>query len=199
MTDIEHVAGGASDASGGAHTEASGAHSSEQPNPQKRAHDAILSELKHERQKRRELEEKMQAVESEKLLEQGKLKEYAESFKARAMKLESELKEVRQNYAFTTVKAQVERKASELGCLDSDLLMKAIDVNRLQVDDTFNVDTQSLSEVIEGVRKEKPFLFKQEGPKFRDANPVGQMQQSGMKKNMTLQEAKEYAAKLGLS
>lgn len=198
MSEVNTTIGGADGVTGGAHSANGGAEGADQ-NPAKRAYEGILSELKSERAKRRELEEKVQATEAERLLEQGKLKEYAETLKAQADKLQNELKSVKSNYAFTTVKSQIERKAVELGCVDADLLMKAIDLDKVQVDDTFTVDTQSLGEVLEGVRKTKPYLFKQEGPKLRDGVPgtVGVGGKPDFAK-MTKQQIIEFAMKSGV-
>lgn len=197
MSEATHVTGGAGDAKGGAQSATGGADNAE-TNPVKRAYDGILSEPKTERTKRRGIEEKMQAIEAEKLLEQGKLKEYADTYKSRAEKLENELKTVKHNYAFTTVKAQIERKASELGCIDPDLLLKAVDLDRIQVDDAFIVDAQSLGEVLESVRKTKPYLFKQEGQKFRDTTPgAGSSGKPDLSK-MTKQQLIEFAKNSGL-
>jgi hypothetical protein len=196
MSEESNVTSGAGDAKGGAQSANGGADHAE--NPAKRAYEGILTELKTERTKRREIEEKIQAIEAEKLLEQGKLKEYAETYKSRADKLESELKAVKHNYAFTTVKSQIERKASELGCIDSDLLLKAIDLDKIQVDDSFVVDTRSLGEVLEGVRKAKPYLFKQEGQKFRDTTPGATSSGKPDLSKMTKQQLLEFAKNSGL-
>lgn len=198
MSESELNPSGAPVAQGGAQTSTGGA--DQEVNPAKRAYDGILGELKGERQKRRELEEKMQAIEAERLLESGKLKEYADTMKGRAEKLEQELRATKQNFAFNTVKSQIERKANELGCLDSDLLIKAIDLNKVQVDDAFTVDSQSLTEVLEGVRKSKPFLFKQDGPKFKDATPASSGAVGGTKdlSKMSKTEILALAKSMGL-
>jgi hypothetical protein len=196
MSEATLVTGGAGDVQGGAHSANGGADQAE-TNPARRAHDGILTELKAERTKRRELEERMSAIETERLLGEGKLKEYAESLKAKADKLENELKSVKHTYAFTTVKSQIERKAQELGCIDSDLLLKAIDLDQIQVDEAFKVDTQSLGEVLESVRKSKPYLFKQEGQKFRDTTPGTSVGGKPDLSKMTKQQLVEFAKNNG--
>lgn len=197
MSDIDFTTGGADSAQGGAQDVVGGADQT-QTDAAKRARDAILAELKAERQKRRELEERVQATESEKLLEQGKLKEYADTLKAEAEKLKTELKSVKQNFAFTTVKSQIERKATELGCVDSELLMKAIDLDKIQVDDSFSVEANSLGEVLESVRKSKPYLFKQDGPKFKDGTPGTVAGGKPEFAKMTKQQLIEFAMKNGI-
>lgn len=196
MSEVTTSESSAQAAQGGAQTSNGSADS--EVSPAKRAYDGILGELKGERQKRRELEEKMQAIEAERLLEAGKLKEYAETMKTRAQKLEEELRSAKQNFAFTTVKSQIERKASELGCLDSDLLIKAIDMDKVQVDDAFTVDSQSLTEVLENVRKTKPFLFRQEGAKFKDANPSSAVAGKPDLSKMNKQEILALAKQMGV-
>jgi len=199
MTDKDITSGGADSAQGSAQTASGGAEGAE-TSPAKRAYEGILSELKTERQKRRELEERVQATEAEKLLEQGKLKEYADTLKTQLEKASTELKSMKQSFAFTTVKGQIEREASRLGCVDTELLLKAIDLDKIQVDDAFNVETQSLSQVLEATRKSKPYLFKHEGPKVKDGVPVPTTT-SGKPdfSKMTKQQLIEFARATGLN
>jgi hypothetical protein len=159
----------------------------------------VLSEKKKEQAQRRELESRLQLLEQEKLEAEGKKEELIKALRTQVKDLSVKLNETKATYAERVVRDQIGLRAKELGCLDSDLLTKAINFDTLEVnEDNFSVDPQSLEAQLEGIRKTKPFLFKSVGPAIRDGVPSKSGSTSGAGldlSKMTTEQLKEYAMK----
>lgn len=161
----------------------------------------LLELIRKEKQSKVEMQQKLQEIEQAKLQAEGKKDELITQLQAQMKQIQTEFNKTKATYAFTSVKNQAALKAKELGCIDTDLLLKAMDLDSLQVnvvDDSFNVDHESLTTQLEQVRKTKPFLFKQAGPTIKDGVPSTQsMQKTGEVdfNKMTTAQLIEYAKK----
>ena len=136
---------------------------------------ALLAKQNKEKQ---ELLSRLQEKEQAQLQAEGKKDELIAILKKEKSEIAKMFAETKAKYAHKSVSSQVALKAKELGCVDTDLLTKAIDLETLQVslvDDDYNVDGQGLMAKLEEIRKTKPFLFKQSGPQIRDGVPSGKV------------------------
>jgi hypothetical protein len=129
-------------------------------------------EAKKFRQMNSELKARIDASENEKLAQEGKWKEMAAKEKERADKAEKEAREKHARFALRTVETQVKAEAAKLGCVDSDALLKLMDLNELEVDDEYQVDQSAMKSVIEKLKKEKSYLFPKEAAHPRDLPPA---------------------------
>ena len=159
-----------------------------------------LTEKKNAQAKMAELENKLKEFEQDKLQAQGKKDELIQSLQKQLKETTTDFSKTKANYAMKAVTAQVEKRAAEMGCVDSDLLTKAMNLESLKVsvvDDDFNVDGESLTTQLEMVRKSKPYLFKQAGPQIKDGVPNNQVQQNKPVDftNMTTAQIVEWAKK----
>lgn len=161
----------------------------------------LLELIRKEKQSKLEMAQKLQEIEQAKLQAEGKKDELIAQLQSQMKQIQTDFNKTKATYAFTSVKNQAASKAKELGCVDTDLLLKAMDLDSLQVnvvDDSFNVDIESLTTQLEQVRKAKPFLFKQAGPVIKDGIPSTQtMQKTGEVdfSKMTTQQLIDYAKK----
>lgn len=160
----------------------------------------LLSEKKREQEKRRELESRLTSLEQEKLEAEGKKDDLIKALKAQVGDVTKKYNQATMTYAERLVQAQVSQKAKELGCIDTDLLTKAIDIGQLEVGEDFSVDPNTLEQQLLSVRKSKPYLFKTEAPKIKDGVPSTKGAQSVKAdlSKMTLAEMKKYAMEKGL-
>lgn len=160
----------------------------------------LLRDLHGERKKRQELEQRLQDLERQKLEAEGKKDELLQNYKKEL----NEYKTMVANSIKSKVEDQVILKARELGCIDDELLVKAIDLDSVEVDrGTFKItNTDSVVGMIEGLRKKKPHLFKQQGPQFKDGTPNNRpnTQPTGKTLNqMSTAELIEFARKSNVS
>jgi hypothetical protein len=99
------------------------------------------------------------------------------------------------------VRDQVAVKASELGCLNPDLMLKAIDVDAFEVDaNTLKItDQDSLLRAVEDFKKSNPFMFKQAGPSVKDGVPNSSPNTKLDLSKMSKKELIEYAMQKGIN
>jgi hypothetical protein len=161
----------------------------------------LLGEKKKEQEKRRELESRLTALEQEKLEAEGNKEELIKALKAQVGEVTRKYNQATVNYAEKLVSAQITQKAKDFGCIDTELLTKAIDINELEVGEDFSVDSQTLESQLLEIRKKKPYLFKNDAPKFRDGAPAskGAAGQKPDFSKMSLAEIKAYAVEHGVS
>ncbi len=185
------TSGTAAHATSGAAAEASGSVEGQRKQDTVSAEHAmkLKKELENWRSKAKELEMKTLEAEGQKdkVIEQLK-EELMAHKKTQAEMLRSKVRD------------QVAMKATELGCLDPDLMLKAVDVDQFEVDPgTLRItNTESLTQTLEGLRKSKPYLFKQSGPSVKDGVPATKPNTKLDLTKMTKQELVEYAKSLKL-
>lgn len=157
----------------------------------------LLKDLTAERKKRQEYEVKLQELERAKLESEGKKDELLLNYKKELAELKGKVAQGMKS----KVEDQLALKAQELGCVDTELLLKTVDLESIEVDSqTLRIsNAEAVAQMIEDVRKRKPHLFKQEGARVRDGVPTNQ---SNAKANdftkMSKQELLAYAMKSGI-
>lgn len=203
MTDITNVSGSNGAIDNGANGTAANTNGVDVKDPSAvlAKNKELLELIRKEKQSKVEMQQKLQEIEQAKMQAEGKKDELITQLQAQMKQIQTDFNKTKATYAFTSVKNQAALKAKELGCIDTDLLLKAMDLDSLQVnvvDDSFNVDHESLTTQLEQVRKTKPFLFKQAGPTIKDGVPSTQsMQKTGEVdfNKMTTAQLIEYAKK----
>lgn len=159
--------GGESDGSSGAEDKSKNSVSFE-------THEKLLSQRKKDQERLKALEEENKKYKQSALEAEGKKDELIAELRAEKEKKESEAKALQTRFAENVLKSQIALKAKEYGCVDTDMLYKAMDLEKLQVelvDTDLNVDTKSLTKHIEEIKGQKQYLFSVEAPAPRDGNP----------------------------
>lgn len=204
MTDITTVSG----ANGATNTQANG-QATDVNDIQVKNPEAVLAKnkellelVKKEKQSKADMMQKLQELEQAKMQAEGKKDELIAQLQTQLKQKDVEVKTKTAKFAFKSVKEQTSRKAAEMGCIDPDLLLKAMDLDALKVDvvdeDTFSVDLETLTGQLEQVRKTKPYLFKQAGPQIKDGVPSkGEFNKASVADftKMSTAEIIEYAKK----
>ncbi len=143
-----------------------------------------------------ELMAELKALREEKMQRDGKLEELSHTYKAERDKFESELKKTKQQYAWNSLTSSIKAEADKHGCLNSDLLIKALDdedLNRINVGDNFSIENESLTSVIADSKKKLPMLFKSSSIPAANGTPNAKIEKPKMKdiKDMTDDEIRE--------
>ena len=167
------------------------------------AYQKALAEKRNWSEKAKLLESRLKELEQEKMARDGQKDELISALQKEAKDLRESLTKTKKSYAYNSVLKQVELKAAEMGCVDTQLLTKALDLDSLTVtvvsDDDYRVDESALLPHLEKLRKEKSFLFKQAAPNFKDGVPASTSGVITSKQvdfsKMSLAEMKEYAKK----
>lgn len=143
------------------------------------------------------MKNRLAEIEQQKMSAEGKKDEVITKLNEQIRSANTELSKLKTSYAVRTVQNQVKQKAAEMGCVDTDLLLKAVDLQAISVvDEEFNVDQQLLGTQMESLKKTKPFLFKKSGPDIKDGIPVNSGMQNGVDvSKMSLKEMKAFALK----
>lgn len=161
----------------------------------------LLGLMQKEKQTKNELLQKIQEIEREKLQAEGKKDELITQLNADLKKTKSEYNQTKAKYAMKAVTSQVAAKARELGCIDTEMLTKAMNLENLQVtivDDDFNVDEAGLMSALDEVKKTKTYLFNKAGPVINDTTPgtnIAKTSEPDFTK-MTTKEIMELAKKM---
>lgn len=159
----------------------------------------VLGEKKRKDQELEQALNKLKEFEQKDLEAKGKDKELIEALRKEKAITEEKLMKTVQTFANKSVSQQIANEAIKHGCVDTDLLMKAIDSKAMQFDEeTFSVNPEDLKREVEKVMKAKPFLFNKSGPKVHDMPLTSQG--PGMvaeKKKLTIDEMAKIAASLG--
>lgn len=192
----------------GASTEASGQSNQDNPNNQVsyETYQKTLAQRKADQEKLRSLEEKLNSLENEKLEAEGDKDKLIESLKNQLKDSRDKLTTKQKTYADKALRSQIELKAKEFGCIDTDVLYKTMDLDKLTIDlvnDDLQVDQDGLKDQLESLRKDKSYLFSASAPKIRDGNPVKETIADTKEKSfadMSLDELKSQAiGKAGLN
>lgn len=140
-------------------------------------------EAKNERQKRVELEkrltqlqEQIEQTESAKLEEQGKYKELYAKANERANQAEKRAAEVKAKFAANAVSNTFVAEAAKSGASRPEDLLKLVTadklIDKLEVDDDFNINPASLKNVIEESKSAYSYLFGKPAPDIKDSEPA---------------------------
>lgn len=203
MTDIDNTSSSAASQSEDSvqKPQASG----EEKSQQQKAHEdkvayetykRTLSEAKKFKSEAQQLKEKLGEYENKILADEGKKDEVIERLRKEKEEVYRTLKEREASFAETQIRAQVESKARELGCVDTEALTKLVDFEGLDVVDGHKVSSQSLEMVLNEAKEKRPYLFSKPAPKVHDGVPANEKPNGKVDFNkMTTEQMKEWARK----
>ena len=149
----------------------------------------VSLEAKQNRQKNAELKRQLEEKEKSKLVDQGQFKELAEIWQRKATESETQANKLKQAFAVKTIADTLSLEAQRMGCIDTDALVNLIQLDQVPIDDTFNVDKDSVKAMLEDFRKTKPYFFQKQAPRIADATP-GKAQVT-VEKSLDNMDAKE--------
>lgn len=147
----------------------------------------LLGKMKAEREKREELEKRLDAIEQEKLESQGKYQDINKSLKERLSAIEKEKQDAVNRFRFNAIDSSLKQAALEAGCERPDAVLKLLEEQEkaaIQVDENYRVDTTTVNPILERMKAEYPMLFKKTSVPVKDFPPGTQIP----KEKMTEQE-----------
>jgi hypothetical protein len=160
-----------------------------------------LKDLQRYKARVKELEEKSQNLEQEKMLAEGKKDELISTLQKQLNETKSKQSETQKAYAWDKVQGWLKTKAATSGVIDGgavDKFVSLIDLkgrNPFRDDTTFALEETVLSQVFDDAKKEMPYFFGKPGPNVKDITPGGGTIESGSGdySKMSLDQLKEKA------
>jgi hypothetical protein len=131
----------------------------------------VSLEAKINRQKNAELKKQLEEKEKSKLVDQGQFKELADVYQRQATDYKAQADKLKQAFAVKTIADTLSLEAQKMGCIDTDALVNLIQLDQVPIDDTFNVDRESVKAMLEDFRKTKPYFFQRQAPRIADVTP----------------------------
>lgn len=135
------------------------------------SHSKLLGEKKKLQKDYEDMKARLDAIENEKLEKEGDFKKHNETLKSQLKEQKEKFGQFSKKVSERVIKTQFAREAEKLGCVDADTAFKVCDIQDIELDDNFEFDSKSLSEKLQGLMKEKPFLFNKDVSKPRDQVP----------------------------
>ena len=121
----------------------------------------LMDEKKSVTRRLRDLENKHVETENEILHREGKFEELNEKLKSDIENVNSKWSNRFSKIAQRYIGKQVELKAQEMGCVDTEAATAFLDFSEIGFDeDEFTVDSDKLGVALDGLKERKPYLFK---------------------------------------
>jgi len=131
----------------------------------------VLSEAKAAKEKAKALEAEVQKYTQAEMQTQGKSNELIESLRKQVGEKDTQIKDFKKNYAYKLLTAAVEAEGAKHGCVDTDLLLKSMDLNAIEFGDDFSVNSTDIQREVTSVIGKKPYLFSKKVSGINDVNP----------------------------
>lgn len=136
----------------------------------------VLGEAKKVRGENRELKERLDAIENQKLQAEGKKDEVISNLQNKIAELNSGLQKKDQVFGWSVVENKLKQNALEAGCTDLNAFMSLVpneELDTIKLDEKYNVDIDSVSGVVSRVKdKYKTLnLFGKPTPNISDKAP----------------------------
>ena len=120
-------------------------------------HKKLLGEKKNLQTKFEQMQAEIESFRQEKMSAEGKKDDVINSLRQQLDERTREAKELKNNFAWNTVQSQIKNEASANGCVNPDKLIRLLskeEINGIEIDESFNVNRQDLSKLIENAKKE---------------------------------------------
>lgn len=130
-----------------------------------------LSEAKSAKEKAKALEAELEKFKQADLEAKGKDKELAESLRKQLEQAKAEKDKIKQDFAFQIYTKAVKAELVKAGALDEDLLISAIDINAVGINDDFTFNEDDIKREVANLATKKPKLFQKKNPGVKDGTP----------------------------
>lgn len=163
----------------------------------------LLGEKKAADSRMKALEDKLNALEVDKMQAEGNKDELIQKLQADLSVTRDSLKQKDQAYAYATLGSQVKTEAAKMGCQDPDSLVKLMDLQGIPIDpETFRGDSDNIKMMLEEEKRSRPFYFGKPAPNIQDVKRQDAILQSSTPdehdlSNKSREEIDAYIKKYG--
>ena len=132
----------------------------------------VNQEARDSRKRLQEEKRRREELEKQSLAEKGQYKELADVWQRKYEDSEKITVKLKEAFAMKSVSDSVISEAKSLGCVDPEALINLVNLNELPLDENFNVDRSHVKAILEDMKKQKPYFFKQAAIRVPDATPA---------------------------
>lgn len=131
-----------------------------------------LGEVKRYKAELKAAMEKLAGADNDKLQSEGKKDELIAKLRGDNDRITKTHKETLNGFIFSSLDSQIREQAASMGCVDVDAIGKLVDLSDLDVDTkTFKADKRAVTDLLDDLKKSKPYLFSKAGPKINGKIP----------------------------
>lgn len=134
-------------------------------------YDKAMKSLMKEKERLRELEAKVQKLDEEKLISEGKKDELIETYRKRAEALEEATKREKAERMLDRFQSRVTEVALKKGLKNPAIAQKMFSIKDFELDEQGNVDPIQLESKLDALKSTDGYLFSQSGKTIADGNP----------------------------
>lgn len=161
----------------------------------------VLGTLKKRESELDEVKTRLESIELDKKQAEGNKDEVITDLRSRLQSLESEKSTLRSKYAWNSLEGQIKSEAVRSGCVNPDKLVRLLeedDLKSIEVDDSFKVNQDDLSRLIEKAKKDHSDigLFGKKKVNVNDVSPKPVKHESKKVEDMTSAELREHIKSL---
>jgi hypothetical protein len=129
----------------------------------------LLGEVKSLKTQLEEAQRRAEDLDMQRMQAEGDKDAQIKALSEKVFQLQTEKKEQDQRHAFSVLGNQLQVEAAKMGCVDTDLFMKATDLKGIPVDpETYRANEENLKMVVEDVKSARPYLFAKAAPNVQD-------------------------------
>lgn len=125
----------------------------------------VLNEKKNASEKLAQMQAELESLREEKLKAEGNKDQLLEDYKKKFEETEKALKEKDQKYAWQKISSSIKTEALKQGCINPDKLIRLMSdeqLNKIELNEEYEINPNSLNEVMGEVVKDNSFLFKKQ-------------------------------------
>lgn len=186
MSEVDQVASGQVEGSSGTESNQDQTQQSKEDKVAYETYRRTLSEAKKAKQSAAELASELEKYKQSELETKGKQSELIDSLRKQLAEKDQAARKFKEDFAFQSLKTAAIAEGAKHGCVDYDLLLKAMDLSSVEVQDDFTINPDDLSRVVNDVVTKKPFLFKKQITAPKDVIPSSKVDTK--EKPMSLQD-----------
>lgn len=136
--------------------------------------DELLGKVKSLSEQLKAERERNEAYQQKELESQGRLNELIDKLRTENELKDRRAEELKANYTYKVLTSEVISKAAAKGMNDPSDALSLFSMDGLKdiVDEEFNVNSESVERMLEGLKKSKPYLFRGNSPQVRDGVPI---------------------------
>lgn len=158
-----------------------------------------VSEAKNAKERARQLEEELRAKENKELEEKGQYQQLVEQMRKELNETKTTLQKERESFLWSKVESAVSTEAVKHGCTDPKKLIRLLDESdfTLLKSENGQIQSETLSQLIDKAKKENGFLFKQPAVSINDTVPGSAKPKGKSISEMTKEEIEQALLSMG--
>jgi hypothetical protein len=134
-------------------------------------HRRLLGEKKKVQAEYETTRAELERLKQQEMEAKGEEKKLIDSLRKQLADRDKDLLDVKTNYTFRSLESSLMAEALRQGCIDTDALIKLIDIKSIEINDDLTVNQDDLKRAISDVATKRTWLFKKKVGDVKDGVP----------------------------